>query len=117
PVRGTIEGWLDEFRSHNSLLRDRYQLGIDTKALFLGDSITKRWYQPAFQCAFGDLNGLHLGISGDRIQNLLWRVENYWWQYCQPKCVVLLIGTNNLAENTPAEIKAGINAIIGKLKA
>ena len=53
------------------------------------------------------------GISGDRTQNLLWRIRNDDYNCCKPEVVVIAIGINNLisGENTPEEVAEGIVAV------
>lgn len=53
------------------------------------------------------------GISGDRTQNLLWRIRYDDYNCCKPEVVVIAIGINNLisGENTPEEVAEGIVAV------
>lgn len=53
------------------------------------------------------------GISGDRVQNLVWRIENYNYNVCKPKVVVITIGVNNFLDDaTPEEIADGIKKLV-----
>lgn len=96
--------------------------GVDV--LFLGDSITEGWSGPgvkAWQQYFAPLHAASFGSSGDRTQQVLWRLTHGELQGLSPKLVVLLIGTNNLdaglgterptPANTPAQIVTGVLAI------
>jgi lysophospholipase L1-like esterase len=103
------------------------------KVLFWGDSITARWHIPTFQNYFGIKYGaLNFGIGGDRIQHVLWRLQN---GEVTKKCsttarvIVLLIGTNNIPRsfdplsvtlkdprNTPEEIVQGILHLVEEFK-
>jgi|UniRef100_UPI0037833C4B lysophospholipase L1-like esterase len=81
--------------------------------VFIGDSITARWPQEVLEARFGKHRPLNLGIGGDWIQNVHWRVQNGTLDKAKPKVVVLLIGTNNLTGKfTPDEIAANIGGLI-----
>ena len=87
--------------------------------VFLGDSITAGWngQKAIWENAFGAHKPANFGISGDRTQHVLWRVENGEFEGIQPKAVVLMIGTNNasVAANSPEEVAAGIQNIIAAI--
>ena len=90
--------------------------------LLLGDSITQSWGGPgrrvgspaarAFQHFFGNIRVGNLGISGDRTQHLLWRIENGTLDGADPKVIVILIGTNNIHSDHPDDIARGISAVV-----
>jgi lysophospholipase L1-like esterase len=98
--------------------------------LFLGDSITDAWRREPpggkreWDTHFAPLRAANFGISGDRTQHVLWRLENGELDGIKPKVVVLMIGTNNTGferdgktpRNTPAETAAGVDAILKKLR-
>jgi len=66
--------------------------------LFLGDSITQGWTTTGLEVwnkNFAADHPANFGISGDRTQNLLWRINNGEVDRINPRVVVLLIGTNN----------------------
>jgi lysophospholipase L1-like esterase len=112
----TDDHFLERHRAFLGLIRER---PIDL--LFLGDSITRRWAEvpDLWQRHFGGLRAANFGVGGDATQNVIWRIENGELDGISPKVVVLLVGTNNLATNTAAEISAAIGvivrAILGKL--
>jgi lysophospholipase L1-like esterase len=100
--------------------------------LFLGDSITDFWRRDdkksggkkIWDANFAPLKAANFGISGDRTQHVLWRLENGELEGISPKAVVLMIGTNNTGferdgktpRNTPAEVIEGVTAIVKKLR-
>jgi lysophospholipase L1-like esterase len=101
--------------------------------LFLGDSITDFWRdtnpnrggKPIWDREFAPLGAANFGISADRTQHVLWRLQNGEIDGIRPKVVVLMIGTNNTGfekdnvtpRNTPEETVAGIKAIVSTLRA
>lgn len=91
----------------------------DINLLFLGDSITQDWEgtgRPVWDQYYGHRQAANFGIGGDRVQHLLWRIENGNLDGIRPRLVVLLIGTNNLHDNTPTEIVDGINRVIEQIR-
>lgn len=123
PQRG--QAWLNR---HEGFLAEAKRGGIDL--LFLGDSITDFWRDPARGLAvweknFAPLHAANFGISGDRTQHLLWRIEQGEVDGIAPKVVVLLIGTNNTGfesdlrtpRNTTAETIEGATLVVRTLRA
>lgn len=111
-------------RRHEGYVARARQGDIDV--LFVGDSITESWSgrgAAAWERCFARLGAVQFGASGDRTQQVLWRLEHGELDGFSPKVVVLLIGANNLdaglgdvsptPANTPAQIVAGVRAIVG----
>ena len=81
--------------------------------VFIGDSITARWPAELLKEKFGAFRPANLGMGGDGIQNVLWRLQNGITDKIHPKVIVLLIGTNNItAGQTPDEIAQGIGSLL-----
>ena len=77
--------------------------------VLLGDSLTERL--PAD--AFGNLRTLNLGVHGDRIENLVWRLEHGELDGYTAGRFRLHIGTNNLPKRwTADEIFSGVRQIV-----
>jgi lysophospholipase L1-like esterase len=75
--------------------------------LFLGDSITEGWGTRAlalWQQKYTRYQPANFGIGGDRAEHVLWRIDNGELDHIQPRVVVLLIGTNNSASQSGAQI-------------
>ena len=68
-------------------------------------------------------NAANFGWGGDRIQNMLWRIQNGELDGVNPKVIVILAGTNNVgnqpaeneraADEKVADIVSGIRTLIG----
>ena len=91
----------------------------EAQVVFLGDSITAGWNgngKEVFK-EYAKYNAANFGIGGDRVQHVLWRVENGEFDGIKPKAVVLMIGTNNsgAAENSVEQVAAGIKNIIAAI--
>jgi lysophospholipase L1-like esterase len=74
------------------------------RVLFLGDSLTERFPHDAplvWREHMQPRGVLNAGVSGDRTENLLWRLQNGNLDSSPPSLVILLIGTNDLAHDGP----------------
>lgn len=81
------------------------------RVLFLGDSITEGFDKEVWQAHMAPRGVLNAGVSGDRTEHLLWRLEHGNLAGPAPRGVVLLIGTNDLGHGRPPpEAAEGIRA-------
>jgi lysophospholipase L1-like esterase len=72
--------------------------------LLVGDSIIQQWGSPldnksmnaAWMKEFGKAKVVNIGIGGDKSQNVLWRLDHGGVDGLEPKCIVLMIGNNNM---------------------
>ena len=111
---------------HEGYVAEAKNGGIDL--LFLGDSITDgwRWGNGSSQIwpkLYAPRHAANFGIGYDRIQNVLWRVENGELENIHPKVVILLIGTNNSGNedngqprNLTPEIIAGVSNLVRQIQ-
>ena len=111
--------------AHQQLLQKTRQGRIDI--YFEGDSITRRWGATDYpellanwkQNFFG-WNAADFGWGADRIENILWRLDNGELDGVNPKVIVLLAGTNNVGNSVPAgsldarvaDVVEGIQAVV-----
>jgi hypothetical protein len=93
--------------AHERLLAKRKQGRIDV--YFEGDSITRRWGATDYpqllenwKKNFFGWNAADFGWGADRVENILWRLENGELDDVNPKVIVLLAGTNNVGNRVPA---------------
>jgi lysophospholipase L1-like esterase len=85
--------------------------------LFFGDSLTEGWDATVWERTLASRGALNAGVSGDRTDHLLWRLQHGNLAGPQPKAVVLLIGTNDLAYGRSPELTAdGIRANLEMLR-
>ena len=91
--------------------------------VFIGDSITDFWQgngKAVWDKYFAPYKALNLGISADRTEHVLWRLDKGEMDGVNPKLIVLMIGTNNnghrpASQESTADTVAGIKAILDKL--
>ncbi len=110
--------------AHEQLVQKAKQGRIDV--YFVGDSITRRWgatdpqYRPLLEnwrTNFFGWNAANFGWGADRVENILWRLQNGELDGVNPKVIVLLAGINNLG-NQPAsaekvaDITRGLQAVV-----
>jgi lysophospholipase L1-like esterase len=100
---------------HESFLAQAKKGHIDL--LFLGDSITQGWSgNTIWQRHYDPRHAANFGIGGDRTQHVLWRIQNGELEGIAPKVAVLMIGTNNIHDDTPDEIAQGIKSILTEIR-
>ena len=108
------DGWRSRFsgkKAEIAALRGKVDL------VFMGDSLTHIWENRCPDLLADlrrDFTVLNLGYSGDRIENLLWRIVSGEAVNYKAKCIMLEIGTNN-SRNGAEEIAAGIRKVLNKL--
>jgi lysophospholipase L1-like esterase len=110
-------GWWKSL--HNSFVLNSKDNGGLMNVLFYGDSITSEWSTTGysiFLSYYASLGSANYGISGDRIEHLLWRIQNGEVNWIQPRVVVLMIGTNNIYINSDSEITLGIFTVVRELR-
>lgn len=80
----------------------------DPRLIMIGNSITHSLDEPDRQILWeqylNDLDAVNMGISGDRTENVIWRLQNGAIDGINPKVATLLIGTNNTDGNHYLEI-------------
>lgn len=110
--------------AHQQLLEKAKKGRIDV--YFVGDSIARRWGCSDPQYAdmlanwnanFRGWNAADFGWGADRIENILWRLENGELDGVNPKVIVVLAGTNNVAalprtDASAEAIASGIGEIV-----
>lgn len=108
--------------AHEQLLAKAHKGGIDI--YFVGDSITRRWgatdypqFLSNWKANFFGWNAADFGWGADRIQNILWRLDNGELDDVNPKVIVILAGTNNipprgLDDAGVDDVARGIKAIL-----
>jgi len=112
--------------AHEDLVRKAGAGVIDV--YFIGDSITRRWgaldypeLLAHFEESFFGWNAANFAWGGDRIENMLWRLDNGELTGVAPKVFVVQAGTNNLGDFASAEerveaVVAGIEAIVERCR-
>lgn len=116
--------WLD---THAALVEHVTQNRGVIDFLMVGDSITQQWGSPldrkpmnaGWVRQFGTAKVVNIGIGGDKAQNVLWRLDHGGVDGLEPKCVVLMIGNNNMffvPETGVAPAAKGIQACVDNLR-
>jgi len=105
--------------AHQQLLQKAHAGHIDL--YFLGDSITRRWgatdypqFLAHWNQSFHGWNAADFGWGGDKVENILWRIENGELDGVNPRVIVLMAGTNDVGRELPAD---GIDAAAQRISA
>ena len=91
------------------------------EVIFVGDSITEGWEgngKTVWAKYYAPRHAINLGIGSDHTQHVLWRLEHGNVDGLKPKVAVVLIGVNNVPEetNTPRMVLEGVTAVVNKLR-
>ncbi|MEZ5301306.1 MAG: platelet-activating factor acetylhydrolase IB subunit [Verrucomicrobiales bacterium] len=109
-------GWM---KRHESMNERTKKGGVDLA--FVGDSITQGWEgkgRKVWEEFYGKRNAANYGISGDRTEHVLWRIDNGNFDGISPKLIVIMIGTNNTGHKSSdaGQTADGIRAILQRLQ-
>ena len=103
-----IESENEDWPNLNRYKKENYDLNLDlnegNRVIFMGDSITEGW-SALYPDFFKKRNYVNRGISGQTTPQMLIRFRSDVVDLL-PKTVVILAGTNDIAENTgPSNVK------------
>ena len=114
PVVNQRQGWMKRNEAINQKVKsDKVDL------IYIGDSIVQNFEsqgKDVWDYYYRPRNGLNMGISGDRTQHVLWRLDHGNIDGISPKLAVVMIGQNNGGHNTSNEITEGATAVVQKLR-
>ena len=90
--------------------------------IVIGDSITHSWENAGKEVwtkYYSHRKAMNLGVSGDRTEHVLWRLDHGNIDGISPKVAVIMIGTNNTGhkKQDPSETADGIERILSILRA
>lgn len=100
---------------------DRYKKQLEklpasaVDVLIAGDSLASMWPKTSLRATFEDCRITKMSMTGDRIQNTLWKVRSGDFDRVKPRMIVLIVGTNNLPKGSPPAIAAAIDAVVGEM--
>ncbi|MEN8775167.1 MAG: sulfatase/phosphatase domain-containing protein [Akkermansiaceae bacterium] len=109
--------WMKRHQSMNKTAKKQHDL------LFIGDSITQGWEgagKETWEKNYANRKALNLGISGDRTEHVIWRLNNgNLRNQKKAKAAVVMIGTNNTGHSMqdPTEVRDGVERIVSTLRA
>ena len=122
--RTNDQGWM---KRHEAICAAAKQ--VQPQLVMLGDSITHCWGGPPDTGEnFGkrgqkpwdeyllQYKPVNMGISGDRTNQVLWRIEHGCLDDIHPRCLFLMIGTNNLGDTSALETVRGIRTVIKAIR-
>ncbi|CAG2169675.1 unnamed protein product [Oppiella nova] len=110
--------WVDR---HHELINQTVAHKTDEKIIFVGDSITQGWQslgKAVWDKYYAPRHAYNYGISGDRTENVIFRIRDKEFDGLDPKVAVLMIGTNNIGWNNTVEDAAhGVQEVLKELTA
>ncbi len=114
PLASTNASWIQR---HEAMNRRASQGNVDL--IYVGDSIVQHFDKQGkevWEHYYAHRNALNLGISGDRTEHVLWRLDHGNINGITPKLAIVMIGQNNGGHNTAEEIAEGVTAIVRRLR-
>ncbi|MDR0522540.1 MAG: GDSL-type esterase/lipase family protein [Planctomycetaceae bacterium] len=117
---GHWQGYDRQFQTHIDGVKKELARK-DAEIIWIGDSITNDWYKggrKVWEKYYAPRKAVNMGLSGDRTQNVLYRLEMLKTEMAEvkPKVVIVMIGVNNIIAqyqglSTPENTANGIKAI------
>lgn len=111
-VKGEGEWWIKRHQTIISRMEKNPELILIGNSIF--HSLDHESRQEVWEKYLDQYQAVNMGISGDRTENVIWRLQNGSLENIQPKVALVLIGTNNTDGNhylnisTPEELAGGI---------
>ncbi|MBI1372779.1 MAG: acetylglucosamine-6-sulfatase [Phycisphaera sp.] len=111
-----VKWWMPR---HEQKLAEKDKMGrVDL--LYIGDSIIHGWEnsgKATWDKYYGNRHALNLGFSGDRTEQVIWRIDHGEVDGIKPRLAIVMIGTNNTGHrmDKPEEIAAGVKMILDEL--
>jgi len=117
----SLDWWMPRHEQKLREVAERRANGTLPEVVFIGDSITQGWEKEGkdeWARRYARYNALNLGYSGDRTENILWRLEHGEVDGLDPKVVVLMAGTNNTGhrQEDPRTTAAAMRRIVDELR-
>jgi lysophospholipase L1-like esterase len=94
--------------------------------LFLGDGLTEGFgghdrsrTTPGAEVWAREFEGkqaLNLGVAGDRTEHLMWRLDHGALDNARCRAVILLVGGENLEEDSPADVTLAIESLLHRIQ-
>lgn len=99
-------------------LRRLARIAIPREAdlILLGDSNAAAWPGDLLESALSGWHVFNFGLPSDRIQNTLWRLGTIGTSHLRPRVVLVILGTNNLADgDAPEAIADGLVSLARRI--
>ena len=112
PLKGEGKWWMERHQSILSRLEKNPELILIGNSIF--HSLDNEGRKEVWEKYLDQYHTVNMGISGDRTENVIWRLQKGSLKDINPKVAVILIGTNNTDGNhylnisTPQELSGGI---------
>ena len=108
-----VESWAIE--RYRMLSNDLSQAA--PRIVMLGDSLIQRWDLDVWERSMAPRAAFNLGINGDRIEHLTWRLRKGHIPASPPDLYVVMIGTNNVGRGHPLpDIADGLRLLLETLR-
>jgi beta-glucosidase len=107
-------------KRHEEKLKEK-QSRSKIDLLMIGDSITHGWEtggKSTWDKYYAQRNAFNIGYSGDRTEQVIWRLQHGEVDGIAPRLAVIMIGTNNTGhrQDKPEDTAAGVKAILAELR-
>jgi beta-glucosidase len=115
-AKWAVKWWMPRHQEKVAGLKKQERIDL----LMVGDSITHGWEnkgKAVWKEFYEKRNAYNIGFSGDRTEQVIWRLQNGGVDGIAPKLAVLMIGTNNAGhrKDPPEQTAAGIKAILDEM--
>lgn len=105
---------------HAQLMNRTAEHSTEAEVIFLGASIVEFWEnghgKTLWEKHYAPRHAFNYGLSGDKVENVLWRIEQGELDHMtKVKVVVLFVGSNN-RKDKPADVVRGLQTVVETLQ-